>query len=375
MRLNYNPVRFIITVALLAAVVVTIRHWYETRPLGDLRQDASYSFQTRAVSPRGDLTSEESNAISIFERASTSVVFITNTSLQRDIFTMSVYERPRGTGSGFIWDDQGRILTNFHVIVDASRVEVTLADGSKWKASLVGAAPDKDLAVLQIDAPREKLKPIAVGGSMNLKVGQTVYAIGNPFGLDTTMTSGIVSALNREIQSLSGRMIQGVIQTDAAINPGNSGGPLLDSAGRLIGINTQIVSPSGVSAGVGFAVPVETVNRAASQIIKYGKVIKPGLGVSIARDEVARQLGIEGVLIVKVTEGSGAEQAGLRGSKVVGEKIFLGDIIQSIDGVPVRSFDDLGRIMDLHQVGETVIVEALRGDELKKIPVTLMDLK
>ena len=386
--------KFVGVVALLAVIIITARSWVESRArvsagvstagvsaadvsasgVGASGVDTRYSEDGRAVTPRGKLAAEENNAIAIFENVSPSVVFITNTSLQRDIFTRNVYERPRGTGSGFVWDNEGRILTNYHVIVDANRVKVTMADGSTWKASLVGVAPDKDLAVLKIDAPREKLKPISVGASARLKVGQTVYAIGNPFGLDKTMTSGIVSALNREIESLSGRVIQGVIQTDAAINPGNSGGPLLDSSGRLIGINTQIVSPSGVSAGVGFAVPVETVNQAASQIIKYGKVIRPGLGVSLARDEVARQLGLEGALIVKVTKGSGADKAGLKGSKLAGRQIILGDIIKSIDGQPIRSFADLGKIMDTHKVGDTVTLEVFRGGALKKIAVTLSEI-
>ena len=366
--------KFVAVVALLAVMVTATRSWVESKAQASSSGATGQAVDTRPVTARGELTGDEINAISIFEKTSPSVVFITNTSLQRDIFTLNVYERPRGSGSGFVWDEQGRILTNFHVIVDANRVEVTMADGSKWKASLVGVAPDKDLAVLKIDAPREKLTPITVGDSAHLKVGQNVYAIGNPFGLDKTMTSGIVSALNREIESLSGRIIQGVIQTDAAINPGNSGGPLLDSSGRLIGMNTQIISPSGGSAGVGFAVPVETVNQAASQIIKYGKVIRPGLGVSVAREEVSRQLGLDGALIVTVTKGSGADKAGLKGSRVAGRQIILGDIIKSIDGHPVRSFADMGKIMDMRKVGDTVTVEVFRGGSTVKIPVTLSEI-
>ena len=215
----------------------------------------------RVVTARGDLASDEQNTIELFRASSPSVVYITNIERRRNLFSLNVDEIPKGTGSGFVWDKQGRIVTNFHVIEDASSVEVTLADHSTWKASLVGVSPDKDLAVLQIGASADALHPLAIGESNDLQVGQKVFAIGNPFGLDQTLTAGIVSALGREIKAVTGRTIQGVIQTDAAINPGNSGGPLLDSGGRLIGVNTAIYSPSGGSSGIGFAVPVEEVSR------------------------------------------------------------------------------------------------------------------
>jgi len=372
---GYSPLKAALAVTAVAAAVTLAGMWGDTKTQ-PRRLSAEVPAQiNRPVTPRGGLTAEETNAISIFESVSPSVVFISSVALERDIFTQNVYEVPQGTGSGFVWDEQGHILTNFHVIVDAGRIEVTMSDGSKWKARLVGRAPDRDLAVLKIDAPAGKLRPIPIGDSKNLKVGQTVYAIGNPFGLDKTMTSGIVSALNRQIQSLSGRMIQGVIQSDAAINPGNSGGPLLDSAGRLIGINTQIVSPSGASAGVGFSVPVEMVNTVASQIIKYGKVVRPGLGVAVAREEVTRDLGLEGALILEVTPGGGAEKAGLKGSKVMGRRIILGDVIQSIDGVPVSGFEDLAAILDERKVGDTVTVGVFRGGAVKKIQVTLVEIQ
>jgi S1-C subfamily serine protease len=239
---------------------------------------------------------------------------------------------------------------------------VTLADNSKWEAILIGTAPDKDIAVLTISAPSDKLRPIIIGESSNLKVGQKVYAIGNPFGLDRTLTTGIVSALEREIQSVSGRTIQGVIQTDAAINPGNSGGPLLDSAGRLIGVNTAIYSPSGASAGIGFAVPVDIVNRVVPEIIKFGKVIRPGLGVTIANERITRQLDIEGILIIDVQPGGSAEEAGIRGTRRAGNDIILGDIIESINNQPVYTYDDLRNEFDKYRLGDEVILGILRGE-------------
>ncbi len=245
--------------------------------------------------------------------ASPSVVYLTSLALKRDIFSLNLFEIPHGAGSGFVWDQDGHIITNFHVIQEASGARVTLADHSVWDAQLVGTAPDQDLAVLYINAPKHQLKPIAIGTSGDLQVGQKVFAIGNPFGLDQTLTTGIISALGREINAVTGRTISGVIQTDAAINPGNSGGPLLDSAGRLIGVNTAIYSPSGVSTGIGFAVPVDTVNRVVPQLIRHGRIIRPGLGVRIADDATARRFGLQGVLIIQVEKGSAAETAGLRG--------------------------------------------------------------
>jgi S1-C subfamily serine protease len=236
---------------------------------------------------------------------------------------------------------------------------------------VIGTAPDKDIAVLQISAPAEKLKPIVIGESKNLEVGQKVFAIGNPFGLDQTMTTGIVSALRREIKSVTGRTIQDVIQTDAAINPGNSGGPLLDSAGRLIGVNTAIYSPSGVSAGIGFAVPVDIVNRVVPEIIRYGKVIRPGLGVTIANDRIAGRLDIEGVLLINIQPGSAAEEAGLRGTRRVRDGIILGDIIESVNNEPVSSYDDLRNELDKYRVGDEVKLGILRDERRIQVSVRL----
>ena len=209
---------------------------------------------------------------------------------------MDVTEIPQGTGSGFVWDQDGHIVTNFHVVQEGDRANVTLNDGSTYPATIVGTTPDKDIAVLKIDAPPQKLLPLPIGQSSNLKVGQKVLAIGNPFGLDQTLTTGVISGLGREIKSVSGRPIHDVIQTDASINPGNSGGPLLDSSGRLIGINTAIYSPSGANAGIGFAVPVDTVNQIVPQLMKFGKITRPGLGISILADQIAQQNRIDGVV-------------------------------------------------------------------------------
>jgi S1-C subfamily serine protease len=330
--------------------------------------------QSRPVTPRGDLAEDERNTIALFKSASPSVVYISSIELRRGLFSLNAYEIPSGTGSGFIWDKQGRVVTNFHVIQDASRVEVTLGDGSVWKARLVGAAPDKDLAVLQIDAPAKLLSPITVGDSESLQVGQKVFAIGNPFGLDHTITSGIVSALGREIKAATGRTIQGVIQTDAAINPGNSGGPLLDSSGRLIGINTAIFSPSGASSGIGFAVPVAEINRVAPELIRHGRLSRPGLGVTLAAPSIAVQLGIKGVLIVGVQPGSAADKAGLRGTRQEGREVIPGDIIVGVNGQKIDDYDQLRRELEKYKVGAKVTLIVMRDDAPLEIRLTLEDV-
>ena len=330
---------------------------------------------SRPVTARGDLAGDEQNTIDIFRNAAPSVVYITSIAVRRNLFSLNVYEIPQGTGSGFIWDRQGRIVTNFHVISDASRLEVTLADHSTWKASLVGAAPDRDLAVLQITAPAGKLQPITVGESKNLLVSQKVFAIVSPLSLELTLTTGVVSALGREITAVTGRTIHDVIQTDAAINPGNSGGPLLDSAGRLIGVNTAIYSPSGASSGIGFAVPVGEVNRVVPQIISKGKVLRPGLGVTLANRSLTGELGLEGVLVLKVLPGTSAEQAGLRGTTQVGDGLVLGDIILAVNGRKVTDYDSLRDEVERYQVGETVALTLLRDDATAEVNVRLEALQ
>lgn len=352
---------------LIILLILVSVFWYLTKAKSPYDPDA----KPKVVYARGDLAEDEKNTIELFEANASSVVYITSIERRRSFFSLNIYEIPKGTGSGFIWDVDGRIVTNYHVIKNANRVEVALADNSKWEAIVIGTSPDKDISVLQISAPSDKLQPIIIGESANLKVGQKVYAIGNPFGLDRTMTTGIISALEREIQSVSGRTIQGVIQTDAAINPGNSGGPLLDSAGRLIGVNTAIYSPSGASAGIGFAVPVDIVNRVVPEIIKFGKVIRPGLGLTIANERIAQQLDIEGVLIINVQPGGAAEEAGIIGTRKRGDEIILGDIIKSVNNNPVYSYDDLRNAFDKYRVGDEVALGILRGERHIKIKATL----
>jgi len=328
--------------------------------------------EPRPVTARGDLSSEEKATIELFSRSSPSVVYVTTLARARSFF--DVMEVPQGAGSGFIWDADGHVVTNFHVIASSSNVRVTLDDQSTYPARVVGAAPDKDIAVLRISAPREKLKPILVGTSRDLSVGQRVFAIGNPFGLDRTLTTGIVSALGRSIQSMTNRKIGEVIQTDAAINPGNSGGPLLDSAGRLIGVNTQIASPSGGSAGIGFAIPVDTVNEVVPQIIQHGRVIRPQLGVVLADPRLAQRLGVDGVLLMSVNEGSGAEKAGLRGTRQdENGDILVGDVIVEVDGKPVHSYDDLATLLEKRKPGEKAKVKFLRGDRTLETDVLLSE--
>ena len=329
----------------------------------------------RAVVPRGDLEPDEKDTIDLFRKASPSVVYITNLGLRRDFFSMDVTETPQGTGSGFVWEASGYIVTNFHVIQNASSAEVTLEDNTSWPARLVGYEATKDLAVLKIEAPEGRLRALAVGTSSDLLVGQKVFAIGNPFGLDQTLTTGIISALDRQIAAVGGRSIRGVIQTDAAINPGNSGGPLLDSAGRLIGVNTAIYG-AGTYTGVGFAVPVDTVNRVVPQLIAHGKVVRPGLGVGLVRQASARRLGIgNGVLVLEVSPQSGAAEAGLQPTRRdQNGRLVLGDVIVSIDGKAIDSDDDLATVLEDYKAGDRVKVTLVRGGKEQDVTVVLKAL-
>ena len=325
----------------------------------------------RAVTARGELAADELNTIDIFRQNSPSVVYVTSIALRRSLFSFNAVEIPQGTGSGFIWDEKGRIVTNYHVISDASRIQVTMADNTTWKAILVGVAPDKDLAVLQLTTLPKKLRPILIGASEDLLVGQKVFAIGNPFGFDQTITSGIISALNREIKSVTGRNIREVIQTDAAINPGNSGGPLLDSAGRLIGVNTAIYSPSGGYAGIGFAVPVDTVNSIVPQIIEHGRVVEPGIGVSFVDKRVTRKLGVEGLLIFNVAEDGPAAQAGLQGTVQYRGEIILGDAILEVNGKRVASASEFQDELEQLGLGAEVELTVARNGRLRKVLLRL----
>ena len=328
--------------------------------------------QPRIVVARGDLAADEQATIDLFQQSAPAVVYITTTAVQQNPFRFNLQEIPQGTGSGFLWDAQGYVVTNFHVLAGANSAQMTLADGSTWDARFVGGELDKDLAVLKIDAPASQIKPLPTGTSKDLAVGQKVFAIGNPFGLDQTLTTGVISGLGREIRSVTDRPIHGVIQTDAAINPGNSGGPLLDSTGRLIGVNTAIYSPSGAFAGVGFAVPVDTVNRIVPELIRHGRVVRPGLGISIAADHLVSRLGLSGVLILDVLRDGAATEAGLQPTRYDARgRIVLGDPIVAIDGKTVTNTDDLFTILDGYRVGDTVKVIVRRGDGKYELPVTL----
>jgi S1-C subfamily serine protease len=327
----------------------------------------------RSVTPRGALEADELNNISVFKRVSPSVVHITTTAEQRDFFNRRLGEVPAGTGSGFIWDDTGHVVTNYHVIANASSAKVTLADQSEFSAKLVGAFPDRDLAVLRIEAPVAKLPAIALGSSRELQVGQKVYAIGNPFGLDFTLTTGIVSALNREIESVTRRTIRNAIQTDAAINPGNSGGPLLDSAGRLIGVNTSIYSPSGASAGIGFAIPADEVNRIVPRLIRDGRFVRPALGVTAADPRLTPALRLPaGVALAAVGNGSPAARAGLKPFvRARDGRIETGDVITAVNDVAVASLDDMLNELEKRQPGDSVRLKVWRDGNSRTLSVVL----
>ncbi len=316
----------------------------------------------REISPVVSVIDIEEATIKIFENASPSVCFINTSQYQQNYWRRNITEIPTGSGSGFIWDKDGHVVTNFHVIKNANKITVTLSDHEVYDATVVGVEPNKDLAVLQIEAPEESLKPIKIGTSHDLKVGQSVFAIGNPFGLDHSLTTGIISAVGREIKSIGGRPIDGVIQTDAAINPGNSGGPLLDGSGRLIGVNTMIYSPSGASAGIGFSIPVDDVNWVVSDLIKYGELRRPVLGVSLMSDQYMQRAGIKGALVLEVIKGSPAQKAGFNATiRDRRGRIVLGDIIIAIDDHKIESNNDLFLILEKYSPGDKVEVTLLRN--------------
>ncbi|MGV3607976.1 MAG: S1C family serine protease [Planctomycetaceae bacterium] len=355
-----NLILIAIVFLLIAWIVSDRFRRFPNTPTPPLNPQAT----ARPVAPAGDLAEDERSTIDLFRRCSKSVVFISTAEVGRD-FNFNVTEIAKGTGSGFLWDESGHVVTNFHVVEGADRWRVTLADQTTWNATPIGVAPDKDLAVLKIDAPPQHLSPILVGSSAQLEVGQKVFAIGNPFGLDQTLTTGIISGLGRQIRSQTGRNIDGVIQTDAAINPGNSGGPLLDSHGRLIGVNAAIFSPSGTSAGIGFAIPVDTVNRIVPQLLRHGKVIRPGLGASYMPDRITARLGLKGVLIGAVKPGSPAEVAGILpvSRDQVGD-VLLGDLLVAVDGKPINTVEELFNTLDRHEIGDEVSLT------LKRHPLT-----
>jgi len=319
------------------------------------------------------LEPDEQRTIELFRGASRSVAFITTRVQQVDLWTRRVFEVPAGTGSGFVWDDRGHVVTNYHVVQNAASARVSLEEG-EYDARVIGYAEDQDVAVLLLEDAPSGLVPIQIGTSADLEVGQKVFAIGNPFGLDHTLTTGIVSALGRTIDSVSGTTIFDVIQTDAAINPGNSGGPLLDSSGRLIGVNTAIYSPSGASAGIGFAVPVDTVRRIVPELIEYGRVVRPVFGVYLddrLSSYVTGRLGVEGVLIRDIVPGSPAAEAGLQGTRLRRGRVVPGDVLQAIDGKQVTSVGDLQGRLGSYRPGDVVTLKVWREGETREVQVRL----
>jgi S1-C subfamily serine protease len=359
----------IILLFAVAMLAYFVGGWGRQSPVNDANA------APRPVAARGDLAEDEKSTIGLFKLASPSVVYITTVAVRRDMFPLDLRDVQQGTGSGFVWDTEGHVVTNYHVIRTGSVAKVTLHDGSSINARLTGAAPDYDLAVLKIDLAADKLRPIPLGTSKDLQVGQKAFAIGDPFGLDYTLTTGVVSALDREILSVSGQPISGVIQTDAAVNPGNSGGPLLDSAGRLIGVNTAIISPSGAYAGIGFAIPVDMVNQVVPQLIAKGRaqLQRADLGITFATPQLADRFGVRnGLLAFRVRTGSAADEAGIRSTRQNEDGDWIaGDVVTAIDGQAVRTKEDVERIIGKHRPGDEVTVTLRRGGQQQDVKVTL----
>jgi S1-C subfamily serine protease len=353
---------------LLIALVLLWRFWPSRE--GELNPNA----KPRAVAPASKFSDAEQSQITLYKNTAPSVVNVTNVALTRDRFSFDILRIPRGMGSGFVWDEDGHIVTNYHVVKGAAEVTVTLSDHSSYPVDRVASDPGMDLAVLWIRAPKGKLRPIPLGESRTLQVGQFAYAIGNPFGLDQSWAPGSVSALGREIKSESGQTIKNVIQTTAPINPGNSGGPLLDSSGRLIGVNAAIVTESGSWAGIGFAIPADDVNRVVTQLIARGSTVRPGLGIEPAPDQLARRLGItNGVLILNIYANGPAAINGLQPTRRTPRGIIPGDVILEIDDTPIRTTKDLHAALQRYEVGATVRVTFQRDDEPVHIKMKLQE--
>jgi S1-C subfamily serine protease len=349
--------------ALTALVIVLAWKLYQSMPKATRDPRA----ESRTVTARGDLADDEKATIALFRAASPAVVQVTSFQPGTDATGSRELQSPIGSGSGFVWDAQGYVVTNYHVVAEGRSFAVTFPDHDVLEAQLTGQDEVHDLAVLKVDARGKSLPTLPVGKSNELVVGQKVFAIGNPFGLDQTLTTGIISGLNREIASLVRTPIRNVIQTDAAINPGNSGGPLLDSAGRVIGLNTQIASPSGASSGVGFAIPVDLMNKIVPQIIRTGHAIRPGLGIGKMIGGLLNRSGLRGVIFLEYTPTSAAKSAGIVATKPApdGQPQRLGDVIVGIDGERVETTADLFRILDAHEIGDEVEVKYLHdGKEL-----------
>jgi S1-C subfamily serine protease len=323
------------------------------------------------------LLENERNNIVVYKAAVKSVVNVSNIRLARSFWNPDVQKVPQGSGSGFVWDSSGHIVTNYHVIDRGVEFLVTFQhDKKQYKAKLLGGDPRKDIAVLKLEERPKEIFPVTAGTSADLEVGQKAIAIGNPFGLDHTMTTGIISALNRQIQGYGEVTIHGMIQTDSSINPGNSGGPLLDSSGKLIGMNTMIYSNSGSSAGIGFAVPVDTINKVVPEVIKYGRIKRPGLGISLLEDHYKMRLGLEkGVVIATVDPKGPAGSAGLRGMSETSRGYIIGDVITAIGSKEVNTYDDIFNVLDNYKIGDTVQVSYLKdGKVSKKASIKLYEI-
>jgi len=352
----------LLAAAVLAASLALWEFYSEQQRTQDIRP--------RAVEPRGQLADFEKATIEIFNRTSPSVVYIFTENAVRGFFGTN--EIRQGAGSGFLWDRNGHIVTNFHVVQGAERIQVRLDTGEALEATYVGGSEDHDLAVIRLRSKPTHIQPIPVGTSGDLQVGQAVFAIGNPFGLSRTLTTGVISALDRRLPTAVGREVVGVIQTDAAINPGNSGGPLIDSAGRLIGVNTAIISGSGSSSGIGFAVPADVVNQVVPQLIANGKVPRPGIGIVVLNEEIAASLGVTGVVIDRVMPGSSADRAGLKGIDY--RNRLLGDVILAVDDQQVNNIAEFVRVLLSYDIGQSVRISVQRGDKIRQVVVKIMDI-
>ncbi len=369
-----------LTLALIAMTLFLVLQIRENRlswklHLAELTVMTNQAAHASGRLPQVENPTAESEATTVYKRVSPSVVAVDNNALvRRGLFGFQLYEVPQGSGSGFVWDKKGHIVSNYHVVHQANTLAVTFPDGTRYDAKLIGIAPDYDLAVLKIDAPPEKLTAATVAPSRDLQVGQQVYAIGNPFGLDTTLSAGIVSALGRTITSMTDRKIYDVIQTDTAINPGNSGGPLLNGSGNLIGVNTAILSPSGASAGIGFAVPSDTVSRVVPQLIEKGRVTRAGLGVQLLPDHVTARANITGVAVYAVSDNTPAAAAGLEGFGVnnLGDLAF-GDVITAVDKRPVRTIENLQAILDPLKPGDSVSLSVTRAGKTRTLVLPLVE--
>ena len=360
---SQNRLVFIIVICLMVAAAFTYFNRFADRG----RRIVS---QPREILPRGDLADFEKSTITIFNSAAPSVVYIFTENAQSGFFGRR--EVQQGAGSGFLWDNHGHVVTNYHVIQGSQSIQVRLDSGEAIRATYVGGSPDHDLAIIRLRSTPQSIRPIPVGTSDDLAVGQAVFAIGNPFGLARTLTTGVISALDRRLPTAGGREVMGVIQTDAAINPGNSGGPLIDSAGRLIGVNTAIISGSGSSAGIGFAVPVDVVNRVVPKLITNGKVPRPGIGIIVLDEEIAAGLGVLGVVIDRVVPGSEADRVGLQGIDY--RNRLIGDIIVAAGDQEVRNIDEFIRILENYAIGQLIMLGVRRGDQIRTVEVKIMDI-